>query len=285
MSTIHIDHFTHPSAFYSTTGAFLMEREIEYNVPIGLVLNAIRGDISMIHMWRVHDGEQVIGAAVLTPGRRVNLATTDEHVASALAERLHAQRIDSPGARGNPSVCARFFETWVRMGGQQGQLEMPQLLYRLDHVTPVSGVRGEMRSGTAHERALLVEWMDRFSEETFGPQREAMSEEYVERVLRADDGRGIWVWEVDGRAVSMASVNRLTPHGAVVSGVYTPSEHRRNGYAGALTAAVSEHMLASGRRWCALYTDRNNPTSNKIYQQIGYYPVAEQEDWGFVRHD
>jgi hypothetical protein len=279
---LQIDHYTHPSAFYSTTGAFLMEREIENNVPIGLVLNAIRGDIPTIQMWRAHDGEQVIGAAVLTPGRRVNLVTHEESVASALAERLYAQAIDSPGARGKPAVCARYFETWARLGGPPAQLEMPQLLYQLDRVIPVSGVRGQMRRGTAQERALLIDWMDAFSVETFGPQRDAMSEEYVERVLRADDGRGIWIWEVDGRPVSTASVNRLTPHGAVVSGVYTPPEYRRNGYAGVLTAAVSEHMLASGRRWCSLYTDRNNPTSNKIYQQIGYYAVAEQEDWGFV---
>jgi ribosomal protein S18 acetylase RimI-like enzyme len=281
MPRLQIDHYTNPSAFYSTTGAFLMEREIENNVSIGLVLNAIRGDIPTIHMWRVHDGERVLGAAVLTPGRKVNLVTPATEIASALAERLYRDGIDAPGIRGEPAACTRFCETWTRLSNQGAKIEMPQLLYQLDRVIPVSGVRGEMRRGTVRERALLIDWMDAFSVETFGPQRAAMSEEYVDRALRAEDGRGIWVWEVDNHPVSTVSVNRLTPHGAVVSGVYTPPEHRRNGYAGALTAEVSAHMLASGRKWCTLYTDRSNPTSNKIYQQIGYYVVAEQEDWGF----
>lgn len=281
MSTLHIDHYTNPSAFYSTTGAFLMAREIENNVSIGLALNAIRGGSSRVQMWRVHDGQNVVGAALISPGRKLNLVTPAEAVAPVLAERLLADGVALPGIRGEPAACQRFAEVWGQGSGQQAHLEMPQLLYRLDAVLPTTVVTGVMRKAYPVERAHLITWMDGFEEDAFGTFRPGESERYIDILMEASDGRGIWVWEVNGRSVSMVSVNRLTPHGAVVSGVYTPPEHRRNGYAGALTAEVSAQMLASGRKWCTLYTDRNNPTSNKIYQQIGYFVVAEQEDWGF----
>jgi hypothetical protein len=34
-------------------------------------------------------------------------------------------------------------------------------------------------------------------------------------------------------------------------------------------------LLDSGRKFCFLYTDVTNPTSNHIYQEIGYRPVAD----------
>jgi predicted GNAT family acetyltransferase len=63
--------------------------------------------------------------------------------------------------------------------------------------------------------------------------------------------------------------------------VYTPTERRRNGYGSAVTAAVSAEQLAAGRRFCFLYTDLANPTSNKIYMDIGYEPVCDAVDYAF----
>jgi hypothetical protein len=57
--------------------------------------------------------------------------------------------------------------------------------------------------------------------------------------------------------------------------VYTPPELRGNGYATALTAEVSQRLLDGGRTFCFLYTDAANPTSNAIYERIGYRKVCE----------
>jgi predicted GNAT family acetyltransferase len=65
-----------------------------------------------------------------------------------------------------------------------------------------------------------------------------------------------------------------------VGPVYTPPEHRRNGYAGALTAHVTAQILAQGNQAC-LYTDLANPTSNQLYARIGYVPVADAIDLTF----
>jgi hypothetical protein len=63
--------------------------------------------------------------------------------------------------------------------------------------------------------------------------------------------------------------------------VYTPKKFREHGYASACTAAVSQYLLDSGRKFCTLFTDLANPTSNKIYQMIGYEGVGDVDEYRF----
>jgi predicted GNAT family acetyltransferase len=84
----------------------------------------------------------------------------------------------------------------------------------------------------------------------------------------------LWLWDRGGETVSMA-VSREPLHGVVrLSGVYTPPEKRKNGYAAACVHALSKQLGDAGYR-CILYTDLSNPTSNSIYRQLGYRAVAE----------
>jgi predicted GNAT family acetyltransferase len=103
----------------------------------------------------------------------------------------------------------------------------------------------------------------------------------VDRWLRGL-GRCVYLWEVDGHTVSMVGAGSPTPHGIRIGPVYTPPEARRRGYASALTAAASQHQLDSGCRFCFLFTDLANPTSNRIYQAIGYEPVADVDQYAFA---
>ena len=80
----------------------------------------------------------------------------------------------------------------------------------------------------------------------------------------------------------MAGVGSQTPNGVRIGPVYTPPEARNRGYASALVAAISQAQLDAGRRFCFLFTDLANPTSNHIYQMIGYEPVRDVDMW---RHD
>jgi predicted GNAT family acetyltransferase len=86
----------------------------------------------------------------------------------------------------------------------------------------------------------------------------------------------IHLWRDGGQFVSIAAAVGRTPSGIRIGLVYTPPPLRRRGYAGALVAALSQKLLDSGRRFCFLFTDMTNPTSNKIYQQIGYQKICEQ---------
>jgi hypothetical protein len=46
-------------------------------------------------------------------------------------------------------------------------------------------------------------------------------------------------------------------------------------------ADLTKERLAAGLRFCFLFTDLGNPTSNAIYARIGYEPVADWDQWTF----
>jgi predicted GNAT family acetyltransferase len=84
-----------------------------------------------------------------------------------------------------------------------------------------------------------------------------------------------------GEPVSLAAARGETPNGIRIGPVYTPPEHRGHGYASAVTAAASQDQLDRGRHFVFLFTDLSNPTSNKIYQAIGYERVCDVDMYRF----
>lgn len=72
----------------------------------------------------------------------------------------------------------------------------------------------------------------------------------------------------------VAGVVRIGP-------VFTPPELRGRGYAGVAVAELSRRLLHAGNRACMLYTDLANPTSNSVYQRIGYRPVLDAQQLDF----
>ena len=92
---------------------------------------------------------------------------------------------------------------------------------------------------------------------------------------------GFLLWEDGGQTVSISGWGGPTPNGIRIGPVYTPPELRRRGYASALVAELTKRLLDGGRKFCFLFTDLANPTSNSIYQRVGYEPVSDADQWVF----
>jgi predicted GNAT family acetyltransferase len=45
--------------------------------------------------------------------------------------------------------------------------------------------------------------------------------------------------------------------------------------------STGQILAKDRRRFCFLFTDAGNPTSNAIYQRIGYIPAAEVQEYRF----
>jgi predicted GNAT family acetyltransferase len=79
----------------------------------------------------------------------------------------------------------------------------------------------------------------------------------------------------------MAGVGGRTPTGVRIGPVYTPPERRGVGYTSNLVAAASQEQLDAGRSFVFLFTDLANPTSNHIYEAIGFEPVSDIDRYVF----
>jgi GNAT superfamily N-acetyltransferase len=144
-------------------------------------------------------------------------------------------------------------------------------LYRLDGLTPPDPApAGQARVAVPSDRELLISWYLAFGDE-IGEDRAAAAEGIDDRLSYG----GMLLWEDGGTAVCMAGRSRPQAGMVRVGPVYTPPDLRRRGYAAALTAEISRQSLELVAE-VLLFTDLANPTSNAIYQRIGYRPIEDR---------
>jgi predicted GNAT family acetyltransferase len=137
-------------------------------------------------------------------------------------------------------------------------------------VVPAPPTPGLCRRADPAEAPLVADWYAAFWKDA---QLNDPTDPREAGASAVREGR-VFLWDHAGPA-SLAAVGRTTPGGASLGPVYTPAARRRHGYATALVAAVSETLLAEGHRFCCLFTDLANPTSNAIYPRVGYRPVCD----------
>jgi uncharacterized protein len=143
-------------------------------------------------------------------------------------------------------------------------------------IEPARGfTAGTFRLAKPVDRQILVDGLGALSANSPVPED---GEAAFERRSKSQD---FWVWEVDGKAVSMAATNNAAMQGVTpINAVYTPPELRGRGYASACVAALTSRILGDGHR-CILYTNLANPTANSIYRRIGYRAVEESISYRF----
>lgn len=282
-----IEYFSDAAAFARQAQPFLLEHEAENSLAFGIVDRLANKGITPAApplLALLRDYEEITAAAVMTPPRNIVLPVMNLAAAGQLARTLFADGIAIPGAIGPHQVAEAFAAAWCALSGQRAEVTMRERVYELTAVIPPRAVSGHFRWAALADRTLLVEWGMAFDHEALGtpePDR-AEFEAWADEIIIRSDYRGLGVWEDEGRVVSYAGFGGRTPHGIRVAPVYTPPELRGRGYASACTAALSQALLDSGHQRCFLNTDLANPTSNKIYQAIGYCPIGDALELRFV---
>jgi len=264
------------SEFLAAALDTLLRDEAKNNLIVGIA-DRVRhgrryGDEAPIFLT-VQDGDEVVAAALRTPPYNliVHCEPGQIDALDQMVEYLSSADPQLPGVNGNTEVSAEFAARWSQRTSLPSTVCMSQRIYTLTEVTPPADVQGGFRWATEEDIPLLAHWFLAFCHEAVPDDPPEHPEENVRRFIETGH---LGVWETEG-VVSMAGSSRSTPNGATVSAVYTPPEYRGNGYASACVAALSQHMLDQGHQFCTLYTDLSNPTSNKIYQNVGYRPVVD----------
>jgi hypothetical protein len=258
---------------------------------LGILANIIAGEFSekQPYLAIFEDNGQVQAISLCTPPWPVlvsyeNPPPEKRILKAMLADMSETLSDDFTGVSGNREFITSLVSQWEEDSGIEALLKMAMRIYKLEAVQPVSGVPGRIRQAEKGDRELLEEWFAGF-------HRDAMREEpdmvhvgnSVTNYLTADPWiRGLMLWEFEGQPVSMAGYAGPTPNGIRIGAVYTPPDLRRKGYASAVTAGLSQHLLDQGYKFCFLFTDLLNPTSNHIYQQVGYRAICDADRYLFV---
>lgn len=288
-----LEFLSSPQEFLDAAGGFLADRPVASTVPASVTQRILSADADGIprdggfdYWWLVvrDRAGEVVGAGMRTasfPPYPPYLLTMPEEAARELARVLVArgEQVDGlNGALPAAPVCAEELATLT--GREVEVVEHIRLFELRALVPPARTVLGGLRSARDDEVGLVLAWYDAFDHDAAeqagrdrphpGPQDDDAS------MLRRIRSGSVWFW-VDERDVPVCVVGLRPPAYGVscIGPVYTPKEHRGRGYASAAVHDVSAGILASGARAC-LFTDQANPTSNAIYQRLGYVAVEDQ---------
>lgn len=273
---MEVERFDDPSPFRARSDSLLLQDEAANSLLLGVTTTAVEypDRYEAVRGWVVVQGGEPIAAAVRTVPYQLILGVSESEEAMAL---LAATVGALPGVVG----CRPGIEVFVRERPEEAELTMSQGVFSLDEVTTPSPVPGVSRQALPEEVERLVEMWLAFAEEALGRVDEAQSIRDNVR-LRIDEQStryGLWAHVVEDEIVSVSGHSGPTPNGVRIGGVFTPQEQRGQGFATNLVAAQSRWLLDNGRKFCFLYTDLANPTSNSIYRRIGYHQIAESAQY------
>jgi predicted GNAT family acetyltransferase len=263
-------------AFADHAWDLLAAAPAEQTVALGIVEQLRAGhrwsEIAPMFGWHV-DGGVVRGAVCMTPPFEMLLAAVPDDAFAELVAALRAADVAIPGVNGAVPTVERFVEAWVPGTGSQARTIFEQRLYALGTLQPPDPLPpGGARPATDADVELATRWLAAFQEEAGVPSTDVESYARASiadrRLLLWDDEDGVPV-SLAGRTPAAAGVSRLAP-------VYTPPDRRRRGYGAAVTAACTADALERGADDVVLFTDLANPTSNAIYQRIGYRAMSDR---------
>lgn len=219
-------------------------------------------------------------AIAMQAGLHLMVTSEVNRFAKLIAEYFIENEISVPGVIGPETASYEFAKMYCDLKKCKMKLAMNQRLYELKKVIWPTTISGEFRLMNDKDISEIEKWTESYFLETI-PWELPTKEEIRQMTLARVPREMTYVWIDKGTLVSMANLARATETNITVNGVYTPPQFRRKGYAAALVAAVSNEGLKKGKKSCVLYTDLSNPTSNSIYQKIGYRPVADSKNYIF----
>lgn len=268
-----------PKAYLEATENWLLQREIDNNLILGLCNAFAAPDqpAEGAHFINVLDNGRIVATSIKTWRKIIVTGYTENPEAVAMLAAYYRQQQVKPEGVFGTTYHAHAFAACC---GATSTLTINMLVHELLTVNELPLPEGELVTATAADLELLLGWSMQF-EVDVNAQPLKTREEFLPYVSRRAEAGDYFLWIAHGRPVCMAAVVRKTKNTAIVGLVYTPAALRGKGYATGCVHALSKLLLARGYRSCGLFTDADNPVSNGIYRKIGYLPGAAFTDLSF----
>lgn len=225
----------------------------------------------------------VVGVAMNVKPFGLSLSPMPAEACDLLAETIAASEETFPQLNGEKAAASHFMARFQALRGIPDDKVKCRgmLLYQLRGLKKPVAVSGCLRQAVSGDLPLISEWTRSFYKDVGHP----VDEDAEARTRQRLESGFMFVWTLeDGTPVAMvghaAPVTSFSGTVTRIAPVYTPPEHRKHGYASAATAAVCERLEESGVT-VMLFADAANPTSNAIYQAIGFELNCENVSYEF----
>lgn len=263
--------------------SFLEQEEAANSLLIGIPLAMMKdkADESFLSLFSVFIKDELVYTCIRTSPSDNFLIygtqPTDTALLEALIRILLDKNIAAQGVTGAKEAVIAFAEIWKKLSGQDFKFNFHQLIYQLDQVKQGRISAGNFRKAKLADLPVVEQWFLDFSKEVGIPFNSDRTLKLAASKIVSGD---VYLFENE-KLLTMAAASRPTKNGISINYVYTPPEFRGKGYAYSCVATLSKLMLEQ-YKFCCLFTDESNPVSNRIYLNIGYYPIAEYRQIRFI---
>ena len=265
-----------PDHFSDRVMNALLDEEAKNSLMIGVLNNVKQGIYETFHQFTVEEDGELLAILQVTPPHPLHYIVVkterSDLLPSFIIPHLLKEEVPFSEVVSERQHAERFATAWQEITSGTSEMFMSQGLYRLDSVEDIDMATGRMREATVADQAQLEAWYSAFEAES--GLRSSPPEKVRKSVQTMLEREEAVFWEVDGQVVSCAKRARPTENGITVSFVYTSPSARGKGYARSLVADLSRQLLET-KSFCVLYTDLTNPTSNKIYREVGYRQIMD----------
>lgn len=272
--------YSKPKEFADAVVPFLQRDEARYSVLLGVIDTLVRRpEVFQDHYLAAFRdvSDNVTGAVWMTPPYAFGMTDLEESQIKLAINFAKTIGTRPTAIFGTAPTAEAFMHLWTLETGQSVTARMAMRMFEATEVIEPGTVAGSWRPANMSDLPILTEWTYLYSMDVHEPlskdQAKVSTEQAISSVTR-------FIWEIDGMPMAMAGCIATSSTSSRVPLVFTPKDFRGRGYASNLVARLTQAQLNKKMR-VFLYTDLANPTSNKIYQEIGYRPLYDSLRYSF----
>ncbi|MHA1227558.1 MAG: GNAT family N-acetyltransferase [Candidatus Hodarchaeales archaeon] len=285
--------YTDVEEFYRMCYNFLARYEAENNLLFGILEN-LRKNKQYYHpvyepkLTTVEEKEEIILVSIRTPPYNQLISHTENlESITHLVDKLIEEKAELPGILGFKEGAKLFADLWAKKNNQVMKIKENLRIYKIEEVNPTTLGKDRCEVATEDDIPVLVPFVKNFIEDIFPNASVDYIKREQERVSKSIKEwvrhKSVYILRINNNIVSIVKAGSGTPNGRRINLVYTPTNYRRNGYATELVAWLCNRIInLEGKKYCFLFADLANPTSNKIYMNIGFKAVLDVDEYHFI---
>jgi predicted GNAT family acetyltransferase len=283
---MQIKKIDHIDQFLALNEELLLKKESFYNLMLGLAYNIqankIKTDSPLF--YSILDQGRAIGCALRSNADKpLIVSEMPSQAISLLVAELTSTNEDIQAVVGEEATAGLFKDKWAALNDLDYKIDIHLGVFECFRVIFPKEISTKMILATDDHVDILRKYLRGFCEDCF-PERIHTDAKIEELMINHLKNKSAFLLQTaEGEIVSMAASTRSTKTGTTISYVYTPKELRGHGYASMVVAMISQQILDSGKKMVNLFTDLLNPTSNSIYQKIGFIKIGQNIHYEFKK--
>ena len=159
----------------------------------------------------------------------------------------------------------------IRLNSDEILYQLPLEQLRQPTLPNVSG-----RPATTEDLAFVIDWFITYQIETgdIVSDSKEVRKSATERIENQIEEASIWLLLHENSPVAMAGYNAKIKEAVQIGGVYTPPQHRNQGFAKTVVATALQAALETGIKKGILFTHHENTPARKAYESLGFQAIG-----------